>query len=270
MQQIKLITGEYDWMATRLSSRKFRPPSIKKEIMGDKPLTAYDLNPKPYTVTTILGVEGMGVEIGKYRGQRCLLLRLAHATPFVDTLLIYCRQNLAVWNDVFNVWDIPILSQNKSNALREIWGKIEEIYFEIPWTDIELHWRYSISDQNLSALKGRIYQLNNFWASGVIDYAPIEVSLVYQGFTQQQLEKEAIASFHKHLPQAKWSPENAEQEALNRLCVNYLRHKCSAYHVLLKSELSYSRVFRDISLAIASCYPWLKNEAVRQLKSKQV
>lgn len=265
---IKLIIGEYDWQSTRLSPRKYYPPSLKKDNILSHPLTNADVNPKPVRTIIIPGVEGIGVSIGKYKGVKSLIVSFAHPTPFIDSIRIFAIKHYATWNDIFNVWDIPVLSQNKSNALGEIWDLIEESYFELPWSNIELHWNYLISEKSLVALSNRIEQLNNFWESGVIDYYPPEVNLVYQGLSKQEVIKNAIAAFYEYLPNAKWKPEEASTEALDKLCVNYLRHKCSSYHLLLKTELSYSKVFHKINEVIALCYPWLENEAKQQILRK--
>lgn len=265
--EVKLINEEYDWLATRLTPRNLYPPK-PKVYTENKDLTAADLNPKPIAVTVIPGAQGIGVRNGKYKGERCLLIHLACATPFTDEIRAFAKKNLAAWNNVFNTWDIPILSQNKINALNEVWEKVEEAYFELPWSVLELHWHYAIGQNNLEVLSKKIKQLNKFWETGVIDYIPAQVNIVYQGFTKQELERQAIASFYEHLPQAKWNPKQASKEAIDRLCVNYLRHKCSSYHVLLQSELSYLKVFRDINEAIAKYYPWLFQEAKQQIERK--
>jgi hypothetical protein len=51
------------------------------------------------------------------------------------------------------------------------------------------------------------------------------------------------------------------------ICVNgELRYRQSAYHLLLKIEKPYLKVFEEINNAIAQAYPWLLQECQRQIQ----
>lgn len=264
-----MVRGQSDWLATRLTPNKFYPPQ-PKEVVISRPLTAADVNPKPIKEIVIPGAEGISVEVGKFGRGKSLLLRIAIATPFHHSVMRFAKNHLGKWNSIFNTWDIPILSQVKSDALREGWGKIEDAFFELPWYLIELHWHYSISENDLSVLEKRLKHLNNFWNNAIVNYPVSSISLVYPHLSKDEVVNQAIAAYRKLYPRGKWNPDKASDTALQGLCVNYLRHECSAYHVLLESEVSYSRAFRDINNAIAIAYPWLKAVAEKQISSRSI
>lgn len=256
-------------MATRLLPYPIHPPS-ETQGRSDRPLSADGgisrFDPAQITVP---GIEGFGVEIGKIRQERTLLVRVAAAAPFSGEVRSLAKRSLAQWNPIFNTWDIPILSQTKGNALKETWNWIEEAFFEVPWYSeiLEVHWRYKISEKSLQGLKARIHNLSHFWTNGVIDYPSFQVDLVYGGLSRQQIEEGAIAAFKELRPLSPWTPST--EGSINRLCVNYLRHRQSSYHVLLKTSKPYLQIFRDINQSIAAAYPWLSHEATRQIEVKQ-
>lgn len=267
--EIALITNQPDWLSTRLTPNRHYP-SQQKEITLDRPLTAADLNPKPIKEIVIPGAEGIAVEIGKFGRERALIVRIAIATPFHQSVTGFAKNHLGRWNSVFNTWDIPILSQVKSDALREVWGKIEDAFFELPWHLVELHWHYSISENDLGVLTKRLKHLNNFWNSAVVHYPVSLISLVYPHLSTDEVVAQAIAAYRKLYPRGVWNPDKASSTALDGLCVNYLRHECSSYHVLLDSEISPLRAFRDINTAVGVAYPWLKDTADKQIKAKSL
>lgn len=282
-QKLKLIYGESDWVATRLTPRPYYPPSsfFDKNNALTTPLTNADVNPKPFKPIYISGVEGIGVQIdtiqiNKHKGrkslskERCLTVKLALAYPF-ESLGFTQRVN-AVWNPAFNTWDIPILSQSKGSALSEVWQRIEEAFFEIQWISatLELHWNYSISEKDSSALRNRINRLNNFWESGEINYDTSVPDLVYPHFSQIELEEKAAKHFQRLYPAKNVRPK------LKTLCVNYLRHETSAYHLLLRSlpqdkdrQSGYRDAFSKINREIAKYYPYLEEECLRQITLRE-
>lgn len=276
MHKLKLVLGEYDWMATRLTPRKYFPPRQSKgkenqaEKPRDSPLPA-DGGIRRFSPEDIQipGAQGFGVKVSKIQGVRCLVLMVATPNPFHCSVRSVAKGGNAAWNQHWNTWDFPILSQTKGNALKEIWYLIEEAFFEVMWTTgvLELHWHYQISDQNLKALEKRISSLNNFWETGSLDHDPPQVDLVYGGLERLEVEVEALKEFQNLQPLSKWVPTS--EESLNRLCVNYLRHRQSSYYLLLKSDRTYLQVFAQINRAIAQAYPWLQNEAERQIALKK-
>lgn len=251
MNKLILKLGEYDWCATRLTPRKYYPPKAQPE--SDQPWEPSRFDPGAICIP---GIEGIGIQF-----ERCLVARLAIATPFSDTVRLFAKHRLCKWNDVFNTWDTPILSQSAKNALEEIWGLIEAAFFDLPWGsgNVEIHWNYAISDKSLNALQKRITALNNFWDFKTPE---IEIDIIYRGLSQAEIEAAAIESL-KELPFCKWEPHS--KAALNRLCVNYLRHRQSSYHVLLQSQMPHLRAFGQVNRAIAQAYPWLEEEALRQI-----
>lgn len=272
---ILLKTGDFDWLATRQTPRKLFPPTLKKEEdqakKGD--LTAYDLNPKPIHEIFVPGAQGIGVRIGKYGKERCLMLHLALPSPFNNNVLSFAEHSLCKWNSIFNTWDMPILSQIKKDALNEIWAKVEDAFFEIPWyySVIELHWEYAISERDIAVLKKRIDSLNNLWDKTVpiIQYPLLKKSLVVPGLSEKDLLENAINYYRQAYPQSSWNPELASLPARHKLCVNWLRHRYSAYHILLESNKPYLAVFTEINDAIAEVYPQFKEETNRQNQQKK-
>ncbi len=259
-----VVRMDSDWLAARLTSRKIYPPKLATD--GEIKLYTGRWHPG---MIDIPGPEGFEVSVSRYKGKRCLLVSIACKNPFVQGVLRFARKQLAEWDDAFNVWKIPVLSQVKTAALAEAWEVVESAFFEIPWQHeiLEMHWRYALSEQNFEVLQNRIQILNCFWESGEISFDEPEPCLVFPGISRVDLEQKAIDSFHQLYPDAKWEPES--EQALLSLCVNYLRHKESAYHILLKSEQAYGKTFRQINLAIATAYPWLEAVAKRQISTKE-
>lgn len=280
MQQIKLCIGEYDWMATRLTPRKYYPPKPKIE----DPRTADEIiNSRPSNPIFIPGVEGMGVAATRWKGwgEWVLTLQLACTLPFNSEVMKLVKKK-GRWNDVFNYWEIPMLSRHEKEAMPEIWQWIVDAFLEIPWSHhtIELHWNYNVGDRNYRILKRKIEYINNFWETGEIDYPDIHLSLVCRSISKEALEKVAI-SHMRYLVNTlggritSWVPHS--QSTLNRAAINYLRHRKSSYHLLLErlpqedekaKETAYLKVFLQINSAIAFEYPWLKQECDRQIQIK--
>lgn len=257
-----LIREDADWMATRLTSRKHYPP--KPSVTA-----SYYVLPFHPSIIKTPGVEGFGIKIGKYKGEPSLLVSIALQHPFTDVARQFAKRKLAAWNDVVNIWDIPILSQSKKNAIAEVWDVIETAFFELQWSHevLEIHWNYSISTQNFERLQRRIQQLNEFWDTGSIDWREITPDLVYPRIDPEELKYKAFQAFQKLCPHSEWTPQS--NSAMQTLCVNYLRHRESAYHVLLRSQQDYLKTFCQINQAIAIAYPWLEKEAKRQIEVKQ-
>lgn len=267
-QQIELKTGEFDWMATRLTSRKYYPPKQGANFNPDRALTVADLNPKPYQPTYIPGTEGMGVQVGKWKQQRALIFALAPTVPFADEVRHFASKR-GSWNNYFNYWEIPILSQHKVDALNEVWLLIVDSYFELQWLNrtIELHWNYQVDERNWAILRHRIKGLNTFWETGEIQESrPCSVSHLYEGMSKEEVELAAISSIQELLRNHQWTPKTAS--SLQRVCVNYLRHKQSSYHLLLKQGVPYLKAFTQINQTIARAYPWLEDECFFQIKLK--
>lgn len=254
--------ADSDWVATRLTSRKQYVP---KPSIGQGSIVPSRWHPG---MIQIPGVEGFGVKIGKYKGESSLLLQLAIAHPFDDAVRSFCQKRLAAWNDTFNTWDIPVLSQIKRDALIEVWECLEMAFFELPWSSevVELHWEYQVSDRSFAALQRRVECLNRLWDTPSED---IDISLVYPQISPQELIDKAYQSFKDMYPRSPWMPES--EWAIKNLCVNHLRHKESPYHVLLKSDSKQSstQIFTAINQAIAIHYPWLKDAAMRQIEIRQ-
>lgn len=255
-------------MSTRLTPRKYYPPSTVEVVASNKPLTSYDLNPKPQFNPEMPGIEGIGIQTGRWKQELALLVQLAPRNPFADNVRGFVGKH-GSWNSTFNYWEAPILSQHKGDALNEVWRWVEDAFFEIDWSSptIELHWNYALSEKALRLLKHKVTQLNSFWELGEIDYLETSVSLVYTALRREQIEQDALETQRALLPGSQWVPQSKRSK--NRLCVNYLRHRQSCYHLLLKQEVPYLKAFRDINQAIAQAYPWLSEECSRQIGSKQ-
>lgn len=273
MNSIVLKIGEFDWLSTRLTPKKLFPPTLERKEVEKGKLTAYDVNPKPVKEVFVSGIHGIGVRIGKYGRERCLVLHLAFPAPFNENVLTFAKYSLCKWNHIFNTWDMPILSQIKKDALNEVWAKIEDAFFEVQWYSsvIELHWEYAISDHDLAVLRKRIEGLNNLWDKTVpiIQYPLSDVSLVVPGLSDEELLENAINYYHQAYPQSSWKPKTASLSAQQKLCVNWLRHRHSAYHILLESEMPYLEVFTKTNNAIANCYPRFSEEVARQNRQKE-
>ena len=270
-QKFRLEANNFDWMARRLTPRRFYPPKrgIYQHI-GDRPLTNADVNPKPVKLIEIPDIEAIGVQVGKYKGNLCLLLQLGLSYPFREDRLVLARKSKAQWNDTFNLWEIPIFSQHKKVALQEAWGWLEQIFFELNWNFavVPIYWNYSVPDSVISGLRKKLDQLNSFWETGEVAYQHFsQPALVYSSYSRAELEDKALDSFYSLYPPG---TQFEKEIILKQTCVNYLRHKESAYHLLLaakESKRSYSEylaVFRKINKAIALAYPWLSQECERQ------
>lgn len=252
-----------DWLATRLTPRKYYPPET---FSTDTKASIYPSKWHP-SLIKIPGVEGFNVVVGNYKSQRCLLVQLAKTFPFADNTRIFAKRRLANWNDVFNTWDIPILSQLKNFALKEVWNIIETAFFELDWDslELELHWQYAISERSTQVLKSRVEKLNNFWDTGIVEFYDCETNLIITGISKEELEIEVYRVYKSF----QWDA-NTKDTAMAKLCVDFLRHKKSAYHLLLNTDQAYLQTFKQINQAIASAYPWLKNEAMRQISIKEL
>lgn len=245
-----------DWLATRLHpERRYLPP---KPPDPDRPYNP-DSRWHPGMIL-IAGAQGIEVSVGKYKSQSSLLVKLALDRPFTDDARRLAKAKLARWNEVFNVWEFPILSQLKRDALEEVWALIEEIYLTIYiHTRLEFHWHYDDSPQIINALKVRIDRLNRLWTDGFADTWDYQVSLVYPALTKAELEAQAIAYLSAH------GVTQIKVEDFSNVCVNWLRHTQSAYHILLKTDQDATRSFRQINRAIATAYPWLAETANLQI-----
>lgn len=256
------LRGDSDWMATRLTPRKYYPPKPSSEG------SLYTSRWHPGLIE-IPGVEGFWVSVGKYKSERCLLLQLAARHPFRDEVRKLAQKKLATWNATFNTWDIPILSQVAKDALAEVWDLIEVCFFELPWSHevLELHWQYSTSESNFQVIDRRVDQLNQFWDNGSVDFYDFSTSLVFPGLSLAEIEEKSYKAFQELRPNSVWKPES--EGSMHNLCVNYLRHRESAYHLLLKTEQDYLKTFRQINREIARVYPWLKDAAEKQIRIKE-
>ena len=95
-QKFTLEVNNFDWMARRLTPRRFYPP--KRDIyqrIGDRSLTNADVNPKPVKLIEIPDIEAIGVQVGKYKGNPCLLLQLGLSYPFREDCLVLARKSKA-------------------------------------------------------------------------------------------------------------------------------------------------------------------------------
>lgn len=84
--------------------------------------------------------------------------------------------------------------------------------------------------------------------------------------SRDEVEKSALECIRGLSCSPQWIPKT--ESSRNRICVNYLRHRQSAYHLLLKQDLPYLKAFTLVNQAIASSYPWLIAEATLQIKKK--
>lgn len=260
MNYYKLIAGNFDWMATRLTPRQYFPPaSNPQDPLVSKPYQPSSWHPG---MINIPGVEGIGIEKGMFGKTNALLVRLAVPHPFRNDVMVFAKRRAARWNSIFNTWDIPVLSQRK-NILSEIWDRLEECFFEIPWhnNNIEIHWRLSINESNLLRLSGRIEGLNEYWK---LSYPYSKPDLIIEGLSRDSIVDSAIQDLKKR--SLNWVPES--EYAINRMAVNYIRHSMSAYHVLLEAQKPYLESFKIINTAIAQAYPWAADEAMDQIHRK--
>jgi hypothetical protein len=271
-QSFSLQPNVSDWMVRRLTPRRLYPPKPKKQVS-----VIPSIRPKLIEVPDI---EAIGVQVGKYQSHPCLLLQLAFQFPFKEECLAIAKKGNAQWNDTFNLWEIPLLSQDKKSAIYEAWDWLERLFFEHSWNfwDIPVYWNYGVSDNVLTKIQEQIGKLNNFWITGAIEYREVEPSLVYRGLTAEELAlktAKAIKAMYPGKTVFKWDIVS------ERSCVNYLRHKESAYHLLLLAQglrvdgttrtperCSYQKIFKKVNEAIADAYPWLADECRRQIQLK--
>lgn len=272
-QEFRLVTGSYDWAARRLTPRKLYPPRFSAE-MGNRsqPLTNADVNPKRFSLISVPDTEAIGITTGKYKGDHVPLVQLGLAYPFREDCLSFAQKAKAQWNDTFNLWEIPILSQSKEFAIREIWGRITDLFVEFKWSDrvIFIHWSYPVPEYVIDKLKIRIKKLNCFWEGPpkLLQedlFSPVSPELVYRELSFEEIKRRAIA----YCKTQKFATDTDNVSNWETLSVNYLRHQESAYHVLLNmasnNEQSYLQVFKKINEQIGKDYPFLAEECQRQI-----
>jgi hypothetical protein len=247
--RIELIKIASDWLATRLSDRKFYPP--KKNYVSQKAVPG-----RPQLIT-IEGIEGVEVCFGQIKGVRCLMLRLALYTPFIEDVLDWVFPRKAVWNSIFNVWELPIISKTETDALKEIWNYLEEILFADIFYDfrLKIYWRWRVSDSNFKILQHRINRLKSKIFPDVAGM-PHKHSCVVPGLDLESLLLKKPKS---------WNSEQWQ--------VNDIRHNYSSYLALLTqieryNLFEYKQVFVKVNNAIAYHYPELAVECDRQINNR--
>lgn len=268
------------WRVTRATPRQFLPPRQWKELQivsAKQRLSNDDVIPKPPRIIQIPGVEGIGVALTplhdnhNYTTYQNLAVIIAPPAPFVPEVLAIAQRGNAIWNPRFNTWDIPIQAQNLRDQMREIWGWIDELYFEVPWTAsaLELNWLQP-ANIKIQYLEKQVAMLNQEleWVPTAL---PAPTGLVQEGMDRETIIDQAIAAYRREFPQSQWQPgRSCNEQILKRLCVNFLRHQCSAYHVLLAAnQANYLSIFQRINQAIGLAYPWLREECDRQIQIKR-
>lgn len=268
--KLNLIWGGYsDWMIERSTPRIYTPPPIerRKDLTAKPQLTNYEVNPKRRRCLCVPGSQAIDIGNSVFEHGRVLALSLAFSDPFEERCLCLARDNDAHWNTIFNVWQIPIYARTAKLAVPLIWSLVESAYYDCNWGrgDIFLHWRLrgvrqEALEREVAILNGN-YDIQPAWS--LLDPPPRWLYLVDTEIDRYELEKAAALNF---LEETGRCPIDSE---LGIACVNYLRHKRSAYEDMAKVRTrGYLKNFTEVNRAIAKNYPWLSSVCDQQIADK--
>ena len=251
MLSINWVENQPDWVANRLTPKKYFPPSpnsteFKLENLGNP------WHPGMIHVPCVQGIEiGSGI-ITPALG-RGLYLRIGIAFPFTTECLRFVKGK-AVWNDAFNTWDFPLKSQEPKSFLKEVLVLVDEFFWSVPVSGIvEVHWRLNISEKNKQILSKHFQKKQDKW----FDLVPqtiedIEDVFVAPGLTEDRIRQETSMYLQNRFSQSICS---------NLACLSFVRHKYTSYDRLVQVSPSAS-AYREINRAIAKQYSWLEDVAL--------
>lgn len=274
---INLKFDDASVLQSRMTSRRLFPPRQKKEpVQESKPLLVSDLNPKPPPKPIVVpGVQGIIVHRAVLHNNQTYTseynvpaVAIAPDIPFSDNCRRFARYCKAHWNQVFNVWEIPIRADSQYSLLVQIWGWVEEAYYEVDWCDyqINLIWNLGLNEKNRKILANKVVKLNHQGQPDLVKVHPVGV---IPHIPEAELMRVACQSFKDINRWSIWQPKpDSNLESIKYLCVNYLRHLVTTgYDRELQSignkQASYLDLFEQVNRAIAQAYPWLADQGKR-------
>lgn len=251
MLNINWVQGQPDWVANRLSPKKYFPPSphsaeFRLENLG---------NPWHPGMIHIPGVQGIEIGSGIITPAlgRGLYARIGIAFPFTTECLRFVKGK-AIWNDTFNTWDFPLKSQESKSFLKEVLVLVDEFFWSVPVSGIvEIHWRLKLSEKNTKVLSRHFQQKQDKWFDLVPQWLEdIADVFVVPSLTEDRIRQETLRYLQSRFKESK-------SICSNLACLSFVRHKYTSYDRLTKVN---SSAYKEINTAIAKQYPWLEDVAL--------
>lgn len=263
--------GDPDAEILRNDGYTYWPPKAPKE--SQEPIEDYQWYAAPPPPTRIIDGPQM-IMVGNMpnrNGCNVLMVQLGPATPFTDSWLTFADEYSAQWNPIFNFWQIALKNRTMNSAIKESWAIIQDALLMCDWEhriEFQLRWG-QINQSEVNAYGKFTKAMNNFWVGGDMPFIQEGRALVHPldplGVVLNKALAHATSRGVRNISHSQWA----------KCCVNYLRHRCSAYDSRLRllpggeqKTLKEFQVFRETNNAIAQAYPELSHEVNRQNKRK--